>query len=486
MTEIDLGKLRGELVRFVLRFKGCFRSRPTRRHFMSYVHGQLSSLPRKSVEPIADWAAVAPRTLQEFLSLAQWDEERLRDHLQYVVRTEFGPPRDYGTIGVLDETSFPKRGNETACVQRQYCGSTGKIDNCVVSIHLAYVNGEDHALIDSELYVPEETWAKDRLRCRKAGIPDDILYRPFYQIALEQVRLALERGVRLDWIGADERYGRVVAFLEGLEALQKRYVLEVPPQLTGWTVPPELLTEDSDGARRGRPRLFPRLADDAPPARQLGHLVRHAHAFRAQPWIPYHIKDTDKGPEIWEAKAVCFYQNRGGLPFGPLWLMVACNVLDGEVKYFLSNAGPGTPLEVLLWVAFSRWHVERCFEDKKGEIGMDHFEVRHYGSIRRHLFISMVSYLFLALERQRLGGKKPADDRLPASHGHQRIAQFAGAPSPRSLGTPQEAQPRHPANPATQRSGGPIAPPFAALPLPKNGIPNHEAALLHPAPKLAL
>lgn len=421
MTEFDIGSLGGELVRFVHRFRKCFSDRRTRGHFQTYISGQLSPLPRKSVEPMADWAGISPRTLQEFLSLADWNENLALRRVREIARVEFGPPLDYGTIGVLDETTFAKRGKDTACVQRQYCGSTGKIDNCVESIHLSYVNGDSHALIDSELYLPE-SWAKDRVRCRKAGIPDEVVYRPFYEIALDEVRGTLEQGVRLDWISADERYGRVKAFLEGLETLGRRYVLEVPVNLTGWTVPPRILTEEPEEPGKGRPRLFPRLADDAPRARTVEHLASHAHAFRTQPWIPYHIKDTDKGPEIWEAKAVPFYQNRDGLPFGPLWLIVARNVLDGEIKYFISNAAPGTPLEVLLWVAFSRWHVERCFEDEKGEIGMDHFEVRRYPAVRRHLIVSVVSHLFLVLQRRRLRGEKSGNHGLSTADGHKRVA----------------------------------------------------------------
>ena len=121
---------------------------------------------------------------------------------------------------------------------------------------------------------------------------------------------------------------------------------------------------------------------------------------------------------VWEAKAARFYLKRDGLPTRPHWLIIARNVENPEeVKFFVSNAPAGTPLEVLLHVGFSRRHVERCFEDEKNELGLSHFEVRNYKSLRRHLIITAVSHLFLAKVRQLWRGKKPGVYGLPDSHG---------------------------------------------------------------------
>ncbi len=113
------------------------------------------------------------------------------------------------------------------------------------------------------------------------------------------------------------------------------------------------------------------------------------------------MKDTTKGPAVWRAKAAPFYLKRDGLPTRAHWLVVAQNVLDeAEVKYFASDAPPGTPPEVLPHVAFSRWPVERCFQDQKTELGMDHFEARNYTAMIRHLAITAVTFLFLSRVRQ--------------------------------------------------------------------------------------
>ncbi len=175
---------------YLKEFDDCFGRVTTRRHLDTYVEGQPSDLRRKSVKPIADAAGTPTRTLQEFLGLFRWDESAVRDRLQERVARRHGHPE---AVGILDETSFPRKGTQTACVQWQHCGATGKTDNCVVSVHLGYATpGDDfHTLLDGELYLPRQTWHQDRARCRAAGIPDEGVYRPKRQTALaEQSRKA--------------------------------------------------------------------------------------------------------------------------------------------------------------------------------------------------------------------------------------------------------------------------------------------------------
>lgn len=190
-------EIKPALTRFLDEFDGCFCQIRTRSYLRVYVSGQLSDLDRKSVEPMADAAGVPPRSLQEFLGLFKWDEAALRERLQRRVAARHADPN---SVGVIDETSFAKKGEKTACVPRQHCGRLGKTENCVVSVHLGYVAGDFHTLLDGELFLPEETWHNQRVRCRAAGIPDDVVYRPKWRIALEQVRRALGNGVRFAWL----------------------------------------------------------------------------------------------------------------------------------------------------------------------------------------------------------------------------------------------------------------------------------------------
>ena len=163
-------RIRPALTHYLHQYDDCFGRRTARRHINTYVEGQLGPLPRKSVEPIADAAGVPPRDLQQFLSLYRWDESAMRDRCQQLVASRHTHKQ---SVGILDETSFAKKGNQTACVQRQHCGAAGKTENCVVSVHLGYATPDFHTLLDGELYLPKETWHEDRPRCRAAGIPDD-------------------------------------------------------------------------------------------------------------------------------------------------------------------------------------------------------------------------------------------------------------------------------------------------------------------------
>ncbi len=266
-------RIRPELTRYLHEFDNCFGRRNTRSHLDTYVEGQLGDLKRKSIEPIADAARMPPRTLQEFLSLSRWDEELMRDRLQQRVARRHASPN---SVGVIDETSFAKKGHKTACVQRQHCGSTGKIDNCVVSVHLGSATpgdpdpGDDpgdpeylrgfHTLLDGELYLPEETWHEDRRRCDEAGIGPDVVYRPKYKMALEQVRRALGNGVRFTWLTFDEGYGGKPPFLRALDRISLNYVGEVPVNFHAWTQPPELLhREHARWKKPGRSRQPPSL-----------------------------------------------------------------------------------------------------------------------------------------------------------------------------------------------------------------------------------
>jgi len=404
----DLLAVRPALDRFLKHFDDCAWA-PTREHIATYVRGQLGPLPRKSVEPIALDSGVPPRTLQELLSLHRWSEDRMRSRLLERVRDTHGGRH---AIGVIDETSFAKKGDKTPGVQRQYCGATGKTDNCVVSVHLALADGDFHCLLDAELYLPQ-SWADDPERCRRARIPADMTFRPKTDLALELVDRARAHGLECGWYTFDEGYGKP-PFLAALHERGLRFVGELPKSFMGWIRPPEIIHEEESSSRMGRPRFFPRLVEAAWPAQRVEELAAHIPADSKRTYV---IKDTDKGPEAWHVGWIPFCPQVDGLP-GPLgWLIVAIPAEGGALKYFFSNADAGVPIEVLLHVAFSRWHVERCFQDDKGEIGLDHFEIRNYRSLKRHLILSAVTFLFLAETSHKLRGEKPGVDGLPSEAG---------------------------------------------------------------------
>jgi SRSO17 transposase len=260
MDTHQIRRLEPELVQFLDQFGDCFGRKDTRAHLGVYVRGQLSDLPQKSVEPIALEADVAPRTLQEFLSQLKWPEDQLRDRLQRLVAAEHQGPH---TIGLIDETSDPKKGGKSPGVQKQWCGRLGKTENCIVTVHLGLARDDFHCLLDSELFLPE-SWDDDRDRCREAGIPDDMTYRPKWEIALELYDRTVGNGVRFDWLTFDEGYGGKPAFLRELTARQQRYVGEVPRSFSGWLERPRVVTRPYHriaAAAAARSPAWPAVAD---------------------------------------------------------------------------------------------------------------------------------------------------------------------------------------------------------------------------------
>jgi SRSO17 transposase len=179
MTEPEIAGLGPAFAAYLGRYRGCFLQKRTMNHFDTYCRGLLSDLPRKSVEPIALEAGTAVRTLQEFLVTARWGHEQARTRLQQDLAAAVAAGADdgLGTIGVIDETSCQKWGEHTPGVQRQYLGCVGKVDNGIVTVHVAVARGRFQALLNAELYLPQ-SWDRDRPRCQAAGIPDEVRYRP--------------------------------------------------------------------------------------------------------------------------------------------------------------------------------------------------------------------------------------------------------------------------------------------------------------------
>src|SRR5579883_463294 len=478
--EVDqLRRLKPELSKFLGLFDDCFARKDTRVHLPVSVAGQLSDWPRKSVEPIAVEAGVAPRTLQEFLSPLKWDEDLMRDRLHGLVAADHSGPE---TIGLIDETSYVKKGDKTPGVNRQWCGVVGKTENRMVTVHLGYACGDIRCLLDGELYLPED-WAKAPDRCREAGLPEGMTYRPKWRIALELYDRATANGLRFDWLIFDEGYGSKPDFRLGLAARHQRFVGEVPVSTMGWIEPPRVVTRRF----RRRGRKVPRLASGSRPARRIDELAE-GRALRGRPWRRWRIKDGEKGPIVWEVKHGTFHpRGDDGRPGAALHLIIARNVLDPtEVKYFLSNAPAGTPLRTLLRVAFAWWRVERCFEDHKGEVGRDHYEGRRYLGLKRHLIISAVSYLFLAWMRQRFVGGKSGADGVPGPYRDRGLDPVLVA-GPAALEGPAGEDGGEDRPDATAERPGPRGPNQAdATAAPRVGDQAHRTASMRQGADLAL
>jgi len=390
----QIAPLEAALSGFLGLFRAGFARQPTFEHCTRYIRGLLAGGERRrSCESIALDSGVAVRTMQEFLAQHRWDHERVNAAAQRHVADRHG--RD-DSVGVIDGSAHAKRGDKTPGVQRQYRGERGKIDNCVVGVHLLYTDNDPHnpfsAMLDSDLYLPK-VWADDAARRAEAGIPDELFHRPAWLIAASMVELAMSRGVRFGWLTFDEEYGRVPEFWFTLDALGQRAIGEAPRDFRCWPTPPRYRSLQ-------KPFASKTVAD----------AVRHSRAFTRQPWREMTIKQTTRGPCVWRIKAARVQLTDGGEPTDRrYWLIAAHHPATDEMKYFVSNADGSTEIEPMLRAAWSRWHVEKWFERAKQLTGFGDFEARTHTGLMRHWLCSRLAMLFLAEQATRLRGEKPAD-----------------------------------------------------------------------------
>jgi SRSO17 transposase len=413
MTADQIRSLQPELAALLAVFRPCFKRVASFFHWERYIVGLMTDLKRKSIEPIALAAGVAVRTLQEFLAFFAWDHKRVEVLLRQLVMDRHGSEQ---AIGVIDASAHVKQGDKTPGVKRQWCGERGKKENCVVGQHLLYTDNDSGnpftCVLASDLFLPEE-WAEDRKRCREAGIPDDLGYRPKWRIALDQVEAVIGDGMRFSWLTFDEDYGSVPAFWFGLDRLGQRGIGEVRANFRCWPTRPHC-----------------RSTQAAHASKRVDNVCRHSPVFTQKKWRATTIKDTTRGPMVWEIKTAQVHLVDASGPVSQptdrkYWLIVARNPATGETKYFVSNAAAKTALMKMLQVAFARWHVEKWFGRAKQEAGFGAFEVRTYTSLVRHWLSSRMAMYFLAAQTQRLRGEKSADHAGTGGRRGQRLGHRA-------------------------------------------------------------
>ncbi len=401
MNYEQLASLEPALAKFLEKIRHCFKRDKTFSYMQDYILGLMADLKRKSIEPMALACGVAVRTLQEFLAFFSWDHRLVEKVLiREVVERQYGKR----SIGILDGSGHTKQGKETPGVQRQWCGEAGKRENCVIGQHLLYTDNDSenpfNCVVASDLYLPQ-SWAQDRQRCRKAGIPDEVTYRPKWKIAVEQTERVMAEGLRFDYVTFDEEYGKVPELFFELDRLGQKAIGEVPANFRAWVRQPACKSQRAEHS-----------------SHRVDNILRHSPAFYSQQWRKMTIKDTTRGPCVWHIKSSQVYlvRHEGGKAYCPVptdrtyWLIVTDNRQTRETKFFISNAPAKESLKTLLEIAFSRWQVEKWFERAKQECGFGAFEVRTYTSLIRHWLASRLAMYFLADQTNRLRGEKSADN----------------------------------------------------------------------------
>ncbi len=284
----DLDEIKGlgrQLTSFLAMFRDCFASLSGRRLFKVYVQGLLSDVQRKNCETIALRFGQTPRTLQRFLESIKWNEKEMRDRCQQIIARDHACDE---AIGTVDESGITKSGPCTAAAARQYNGNRGKVENCIVGVHLGYSAPGLQVLLDSQLYLPED-WANDAARRKRNYIPDEIEFQTKPQIALGMIDRALGNGVRVAGWTFDELYGRDSKFLDGLNDRKQAYVAEIPSDTHLWTSKPNVIRKAPAKTSKGRPKKIPRVARQRP-ACEVRNLAQYSSKFQEQSRQRHRIK----------------------------------------------------------------------------------------------------------------------------------------------------------------------------------------------------
>jgi SRSO17 transposase len=396
MDAIELRAAAARLQKLHERFGPCFGRPECREHSLGYLRGLLLAEGRKSVEPMAlvfggpseSKAEIDQRIVlawQRFLTVSPWEAQAVQREIQAVFREEFVPTAkewSVGTVGVIDGSGFVKRGSHSVGVKRQWCGRLGKQENCQVGVFLLGATPGGAALLDHQLYLPE-AWAADAARRKKTRVPAEVTFQTKPQIA---AALVARCSVGFDWVIADEEFGRDGALLDTLEQAHQRYLLEIPCDTTVWVEKPMRQTPD-----------------------ELVWQVRHlAATLPAKAWQVIQLREGAKGPLAFEFARLRVWSVRHRHAGPPLWLLIR-RTLERmpEVKYYLSNAEPDTPLEPMAQVTGVRWSVEEFFEDGKGQLGMAQYEARSWTSWHHHMSLVALAHLFVMQTRRALKPAKP-------------------------------------------------------------------------------
>jgi SRSO17 transposase len=370
----------------------------------NYCKGLLLPGDRKSVEPMA--ARLAPdnvrrmhQSLHHVVAEAPWKDEALLGQVRQQVLPSLqkqGPVIAW----IVDDTGFPKKGNHSVGVARQYCGQVGKQDNCQVAVSLSVSTWGASLPIAWRLYLPE-AWTQDRKRRKKAGIPSDIKFQTKPQIALDQIRQALQEGVPPGAVLVDAAYGKDTQFREEVTKLGLRYVAGVQSNTTVWEPGQQPLPAQSR-KRMGRPpRLLQRSPQHQPISAKDLALALPKAAWQDISWRPGSAR-TMRSRFAAVRVRPAHRDDRKAEPHAEEWLLMEWPKGEAEpAKYWLSTVPAGTKLKDLVKLAKHRWIIERDYEELKQELGLNHYEGRGWRGFHHHATLCIAAYGFLVAERNR-------------------------------------------------------------------------------------
>jgi SRSO17 transposase len=356
-----------ELDRVWQRLRPRFARAEMRVRCRRYLHGLLGEARRKNGWHLAE--AVGERTphgMQELLNRAVWDADAVRDDLRAYVVEHLGDP---AAVLVIDETGFLKKGTKSVGVQRQYSGTAGRIENCQIGVFLAYASPQGHAFLDRALYLPK-VWAEDAARREAAGVPPDVRFATKGDLARAMLARAFAEAVPATWITGDEIYGNDGALRRWLEGEQRPHVLAVACSHPVW-----------DGGVQVRVNaLVAQISETG--------------------WQRIDVGTGSKGPRLydWACARLPYWTAAGWAQ----WLLIRRSVSQPQdLAFYRAFGREGTTVVDLARVAGTRWVIESCFEEAKGEVGLADYEVRRWDGWYRHVTLALLAHALLAVTRVR-------------------------------------------------------------------------------------
>lgn len=359
---------------FFSHFERFFPRSESRSCAHDYIRGLLADVKRKNSWQLAQiMGHDDPQAMQRLLYEAKWDDREVRQQLRKVTIAKLGYEPG---VGVIDESGFVKKGDNSAGVQRQWCGRLGKVDNCQVAVFLGYVTPMGSAFLDCELYLPQ-SWCEDVERRKMAQIPPDVTFRTKPQIALAMLEQVWSEDISMQWVLGDTTYGNSPQLRNAINSNNRYYVMDIPCTNTVFLV--------GDNEAMAVQAIARQLPDETweQMAFELGET-----GLRFYDWATIRvIAPTDE--------------------IGEQWLLIRRSVGDKvEHSYSLSNAPADTPLSELAVVKLARHPIEQLLEEAKSEAGLADYEVRHWHSWYRHITLSLMAHTWLSLIRHEQRKKK--------------------------------------------------------------------------------
>jgi len=355
-----------ELAELYARIAPRFRRAEVRRRARRFLEGLLAPVERKNGWQLAEELGEhGPRGVQRLLGDADWDEEAVRDDLRAYITEHLG---EANGVLVIDETGFIKKGKKSAGVARQYSGTAGRRENSQIGVFLLYASCQGAGFVDRELYLPEE-WTVDRVRCREAGIPDEVGFATKGELAQRMLARAFAAGVPARWVVGDTVYG-YDEMRNWLENQRRNYVLAVPETHLIW------------------------IAGQPQPVGLVGALLP------AEAWVVLSAGEGSQGPRLYEWAWLELPEERAAASGRGSWLLIRRSLSDSSKRAYYRVSGPAaTTLAEAVRVAGSRWNIEQGLEEAKGEVGLDQYEVRTWTAWYRHITLALLAHAVLVVVR---------------------------------------------------------------------------------------